>query len=166
MVEVYKADDIVDDSIIGRLSVEPGSVVGYQVNSSLFNSNDSWSVSGNDNVSIQGYQADGQTCLVAINPEATGNFVLAYGSKRVEIIIDQPFEMISGETKVYPYGSYTYTAANSLGTFSIEGKGAEITHQEKGKCNIEITTGRKGSFTLRYTVADVEYSLLIKILSL
>lgn len=166
LVEVYKADDMVEDSIIGRVSVEPGSIVGYQIASSLFNDNDAWSINGNDNVSIQGYQADGRTCLVAVGSEAAGNFVLTYGSNRIEVTIDQPTEMINGETKVYPYGSYVYTAADATGIFSIEGNTAEITHQEKGKCNVEVTTGRKGSFVLKYTVADVEYSLLIKVLSL
>ena len=166
MVEVYKADDVIDDPIIGKTSVEVNSIAGYQISSTLFNDSDSWTVLNNDKVTIQELQANGQTCIVKIAENATGTFDLSYGSNSINVIIEQPITMIQGETEVYPYGTYIYTATDTTGVFSIEENTAEITYQENGRCNVEIVTGKRGSFVLKYKIDETIYSLSIKISSL
>lgn len=166
LIEVYKADDITDDTIIGRTTVDVNSIAGYQIAAALFNDTDSWTVLNNDKVTIQETQANGQTCIVKIAEDAEGSFDLRYGDNTIHIEIEKPVTMIQGESTVYPYGSYTYTAQTMGGTFSVNSTLAQITSQDNGTCGIEITTGRSGSFTLTYTLNETEYSLLITILPL
>lgn len=83
--------------------------------------------------------------------------------------IDIPYS-ITGLQKVYPYEKYSYNINDNIlntGTFSIDDiNKAIIINQENGQCEIEIITGKKGSFNLIYTIEEDQYILPITILSL
>lgn len=82
------------------------------------------------------------------------------------IEIDTNYE-ITGKTKVYPYDSEVYSIDVSGGIFEVsDGALAKIATQSDGQCVVEITSGRKGSFILKYLVGNEVYELPITILSL
>ena len=156
-----------ESTIIGKQEVLPGDLIGYQIDSSIFNDVDSWNITGNDEVVIDEYQLDGQICIVQINSNATGTFTISYGSASLEVTIQEIEEnTIMGATEVYPYDLQEYTVADSTGTYTINNCNAKILSQADGRCLIEITSKKKGSFNLVYTTETDTYTLPIKILSL
>ena len=59
--------------------------------------------------------------------------------------------MIEGPSEVYPYDKKTYTIKNAEGGNWIIGSSkAKILEQNDSSVYVEITTGRSGSFELKY----------------
>lgn len=92
-----------------------------------------------------------------------------------DLVEIQPVDVentISGPQRVYPYETYVYTVEDPSGKFTVDDVFAVsndkmiILNQENGRCEIEITTGKKGTFTLIYTTVTKRYFLPITILSL
>lgn len=163
LVEVQKVDGA---KITGKSIVRPGEITGYQVDTDHFDSLLSWSVTGNDGVSIERLQADGQACIVKINENAQGYFAVTYGEDAYDVTIDSTVSEIQGKTEVYPYSINTYTIDKTDGQFTINNNSAKIISQENGVCEVEVISGKKGSFTLSYTDNNITHELYVKILSL
>ena len=65
--------------------------------------------------------------------------------------IDENEIYIDGESIVYPYDKKIYTIKNTNGgNWIIQGKGCRIITQTENSVNIEVTTGKSGSFKIQY----------------
>ena len=166
VIEVIRTDT--EEKIIGRQTVEADSLVGYQIPEMLFDKNDSWFITNNENVLIEELQQNGRICVVKILDNASGNFILHYGDFELNISIEQPTIQtdIIGPIEVYPYDIQKYYIEDTSGIYSINKSCAKILNQANGVCEIEIVSSKKDNFILTYTTEENIYSLPIKILSL
>ena len=164
LIEVKKVDN--EFKIFGLTEVMRGDIVGYRIDDSVFNTDDEWSIIGDDAI-IKELRSDGQICVVSIIDDTSETFTIKFGELTLPVIIAKSQEMIIGDNKVYPYSNHKYTAKNTSGVYTLSNNKATILSQKDGVCNIEITTSKKGSFDLIYTINDeIVYTLPITILSL
>lgn len=156
--------------IVGQQVVTHDNEYGYQIPEKYYHEGWEWRIENNKRVKIIETYRDGRTCKVKVEDGAICSFDIVYGTKSegykltVEIDTEEPF--IKGPTEVYPYDKLEYTT-DVPGVFWVETKLAEVTSRTDTSCNIEILTGKKGSFTLYFLDKDEEnqYSLPIKIQS-
>lgn len=158
--EIKKTDDI-ESVITGKTLVPQDTTVGYFIPKSYLQNSLSWSVTGNPRVEIVDIMNDGNMCKVRIHDGAIGTYTVNYGEYSLEVTIDWQREYIDGPDTVAPYGIYIYKAE---GTFSVDSSLVRINSQDGTKCELEVLTGRKGSFTLTCITEDNEtYTLPITI---
>ena len=100
-------------------------------------------------------------CKVKIFDGAVGTYTISYGEYSLEVNIDWQRNYISGPDTIYPYSIVSYKA---VGTFSIDSELVRINSQDGKSCEIEVLTGRKGSFNLICTTEDGDvYTLPVTI---
>jgi hypothetical protein len=138
--------------IIGKTLVRQDGEYGYQIDSSKYIENATWSILNNPRVKLIGTYLDGHTCKVKVEPGAVKSFVIKYGTNdeyiEQEIKIDVAPYLISGPRTVYPYETYTYTSSIG-GVFTINNtKIAKIEKQDENSCTVKILTGKKNNFIL------------------
>jgi hypothetical protein len=138
--------------IIGKTLVRQDGEYGYQIDSSRYIENATWSVLNNPRVKLVGTYLDGHTCKIKVEPGAVKSFIIKYGTNdeyvEQEIKIDAAPYLISGPQTVYPYETYAYTSSIG-GVFTIDNiKIAKIEKQDENSCTVKILTGKKNNFIL------------------
>lgn len=151
--EIRKGDSESETPIVGEVTVPQDATIGYYIPKSYLQNSLSWSVSGNPRVEIVEVMNDGNMCKVKIHDGAVGSYTVSYGEYSLEANIDWQRNYIYGPDKIAPYGIYTYEAE---GTFSVDSSLVRINSQDGMKCEIEVLTGRKGSFNLICTTQNDE----------
>lgn len=167
--EIKKATPDEEDAIItGMTTVKQNTSVGYSIGDTYYDPNTEWKVDGNDRVKIAGIYKDGRVCEVKIEDGAVGTFLLEYGTQRITVTIDWEESAIQGPTTVYPYDVHKYWMKNQEKVeFSIDDTNkANITDAGDDWCEVEITCGKKGGFTISATGDGVDESLDVQIKSL
>lgn len=167
--EIKKATPDEEDAIItGMTTVKQNTSVGYSIGDTYYDPDIEWKVDGNDRVKIAGTYKDGRVCEVKIEDGAVGTFLLEYGTQRITITIDWEESAIQGPTTVYPYDVHKYWMKNQEKVeFSIDDTNkANITDIGDDWCEVEITCGKKGGFTISATGDGVDESLDVQIKSL
>jgi hypothetical protein len=136
---------------------------GYQIDSSKYIEDATWSILNNPRVKLIGTYLDGHTCKVKVEPGAVKNFTIRYGTNddyiEQEIKIDVAPYLISGPQTVYPYETYTYTSSIG-GVFTINNtKIAKIEKQDENSCTVKILTGKKNNFILSLELTEQDEEL-------
>lgn len=140
-----------DSPIIGDTIVKQDSSIGYYIPRAYISNTATWIIENNENVEIAEIMNDGNICKVRVLDKATGSYTINYGAYSLEVTIDAQGPYITGPEKVAPYGIYTYEAD---GVFTVDSSLVRINSQDGTKCELEVLTGRKGSFTLTCIAAD------------
>lgn len=167
--EIKKATPDEEDAVItGMTTVKQNTSVGYSIGDTYYDPNTEWKVDENDRVKIAGIYKDGRVCEVKIEDGAVGTFLLEYGTQRITVTIDWEESAIQGPTTVYPYDVHKYWMKNQEKVeFSIDDTNkANITDAGDDWCEVEITCGKKGGFTISATGDGVDESLDVQIKSL
>jgi hypothetical protein len=149
--------------IIGKTLVRQDGEYGYQIDSSKYIEDATWSILNNPRVKLIGTYLDGHTCKVKVEPGAVKNFTIRYGTNddyiEQEIKIDVAPYLISGPQIVYPYETYTYTSSIG-GVFTINNtKIAKIEKQDENSCTVKILTGKKNNFILSLELTEQDEEL-------
>lgn len=165
--EVIKENDV--SQIIGKTTVKQNSVNGYEIDSKFYDRSFYWEVSGNPRVELDEVLADGHICKVKVHPGAIRTYRVSYTNGKdgyfTDVTIDWSKQIIIGPSEVYPYDTKTYSM-KIPGRFWIETDLAKLVTKDDRSCSIEITTGKKGKFTLYFKPDDggdvVELPITIK----
>ena len=143
-----------DESIIvGETVVKQDTTIGYYIPAEYVKSKYKWEVIGNPRVKITEIMSEGNICKVRVYDGAIGSYTVKYGDYSLDVSIDWKREYIKGPDQVFPYDTYTY---KGKGIFGLNTDLARIISQDGTKCEIEIITGRKGSFILYCKTEDDE----------
>lgn len=124
--------------------------------------NQMWEVQATDKISVDGI------IEVALKEDFTNKFP----DKEIQEIVKEDTSMepmIIGKQTLKPYDAAAYELRNIAagGIWSIvDSTAARIQSVLDDKVIVEVTTGKSGQFTLKYTLDDTEIILLVKILSL
>lgn len=147
--------------IVGETIVAQDSEVGYYIPKSYLKKNKEWKITGNPRVRLIDVLNNGNMCKVKIFSGAIGSYIISYGDYSLECTIDWQRNYIIGPNIIYPYSLVSYKAA---GTFSVDSDLVKINNQNGKSCEIEVLTGRKGSFNLTCTTEDGDvYTLPVTI---
>lgn len=150
-----------DSVIIGEVTVPQDCEVGYYIPKSYLRKNAEWQVSGNPRVRKISVLNDGNMCKVKVFPGAVGSYTISYGEYSLEVNIDWQRNYIVGPDTIYPYSLVNY---KGTGVFSVDSELVRIVDQDGKSCNVEVLTGRKGSFNLICTTENEEiYTLPVTI---
>lgn len=150
-----------DSVIVGETIVSQDSEVGYYIPKSYLKKKYEWKVTGNPRVRILEVLNNGNMCKVKVFDGAVGNYTISYGDYSLECTIDWQRNYIIGPDIVYPYSLVSY---KGTGTYTIDSDLVRINRQDGKSCDIEVLTGRKGSFNLTCTTDEGEvYTLPITI---
>lgn len=156
--------------IKGQTVVKQDSIIGYMIDSAAYDPNIEWEVRDNPRVKIEEILDNGRICKVKIFAGAVKTFRIYYGEQFLEVTIDWQKPIIQGPQEVYPYDTHTYfikkLPEGEKVEFSIDNNNAQIINTEKGSCQVEIISSKKGKFTLFAKYADIETSLPVTIKSL
>lgn len=156
--------------IKGQTVVKQDSIIGYMIDSAAYDPNIEWEVRDNPRVKIEEILDNGRICKVKIFAGAVKTFRIYYGEQFLEVTIDWQKPIIQGPQEVYPYDVHTYSIKKlpegEKVEFSIDNNNAQIINTEKDSCQVEITSSKKGKFTLFAKYADIETSLPVTIKSL
>jgi len=153
--------EIEDSVIVGETTVSQDSEVGYYIPKSYLKKKYEWKVTGNPRVQILEVLNNGNMCKVKIFDGAIGNYTISYGDYNLECTIDWQRNYIIGPDVIYPYSLVSY---KGTGTYTIDSDLVRINRQDGKSCDIEVLTGRKGSFNLTCTTDEGEvYTLPITI---
>lgn len=170
--KIQKNPDVSIDpapAIIGQTLVKPDSIVGYMIDPLYYNPEYEWAVKDNPRVEIESVKQDGRICEVKIHAGTVKPFTLQYGDQALVVNVDWEKPIIQGPQTVYPYDTHKYWLKHGKGSFSIEAMSdvAKIVDCGDDWCSVEITTGRKGEFTLFCLLENGEQtSLEVEIKSL
>ena len=170
--KIQKNPDVSIDpapTIIGKTLVKPDSIVGYMIDPLYYNPEYEWEVKDNPRVEIESVKENGRICEVKIHAGTVKPFTLEYGDQALVVNIDWEKPIIQGPQTVYPYDTHKYWLKRGKGSFSIEAMSdvAKIVDCGDDWCEVEITTGRKGEFTLFCLLENgEETSLEVEIKSL
>ena len=158
-----------EETIIGVTTAKAGSTVGYTINPDLYNEDTHWTISNWRMAHIQEMD-DKHICKVKFKCWANGVVTLTYGDYSVDITVEPVEVIVLGPAEVYPYDicEYQLNIENyETCEFSVDNTNvAKIISQADGKCKIQITTSRKGSFNLIVAVDEETYTLPVTIGSL
>ena len=100
-------------------------------------------------------------CKIKVFDGAVGNYTISYGDYNLECTIDWQRNYIIGPDIIYPYSLVSY---KGTGTYTVDSDLVRINRQDGKSCDIEVLTGRKGSFNLICTTDEGEvYTLPITI---
>lgn len=151
--KIQKNPDVSIDpapSIIGQTLVKPDSIVGYMIDPLYYKPEYEWAVKDNPRVEIESIKENGRICEVKIHAGTVKPFTLQYGDQALVVNVDWEKPIIQGPQVVYPYDTHKYWLKHGTGSFSIEAMSdvAKIVDCGDDWCEVEITTGRKGEFTL------------------
>ena len=147
--------------IVGETIVSQDSEVGYYIPKSYLKKKYEWKVTGNPRVRILEVLNNGNMCKVKVFDGAVGNYTISYGDYSLECTIDWQRNYIIGPDIVYPYSLVSY---KGTGTYTVDSELVRINRQDGKSCDIEVLTGRKGSFNLICTTDEGEvYTLPITI---
>lgn len=150
-----------DSVIVGETVVSQDSEVGYYIPKSYLKKKYEWKVTGNPRVRILEVLNNGNMCKVKVFDGAVGNYTISYGDYNLECTIDWQRNYIIGPDVIYPYSLVSY---KGTGTYTIDSDLVRINRQDGKSCDIEVLTGRKGSFNLICTTDEGEiYTLPITI---
>lgn len=156
--------------IKGQTVVKQDSIIGYMIDNAAYDPNIEWEVRDNPRVKIEEILDNGRICKVKIFAGAVKTFRIYYGEQFLEVTIDWQKPIIQGPQEVYPYDTHTYfikkLPEGEKVEFSIDNNNAQIINTEKGSCQVEIISSKKGKFTLFAKYADIETSLPVTIKSL
>ena len=156
--------------IKGQTVVKQDSIIGYMIDNAAYDPNIEWEVRDNPRVKIEEILDNGRICKVKIFAGAIKTFRIYYGEQFLEVTIDWQKPIIQGPQEVYPYDTHTYfikkLPEGEKVEFSIDNNNAQIINTEKGSCQVEIISSKKGKFTLFAKYADIETSLPVTIKSL
>ena len=171
--EIKKQPDIAIDpapAIIGETLVKPDTVVGYMIDPIYYDPEVEWKITDNPRVEIKEILQDGRMCRVLIHAGTVKPFTLQYGKKQaLTVNVDWAKPIIQGPQTVYPYDVHKYWLKRGKGSFSIEGHEdiVKIIGSGEDWCEVEVTTGRKGDFTISCLLEDgTETELYVTIGSL
>lgn len=156
--------------IKGQTVVKQDSIIGYMIDSAVYDPSIEWEVRDNPRVKIEEILDNGRICKVKIFAGAVKTFRIYYGEQFLEVTIDWQKPIIQGPQEVYPYDTHTYfikkLPEGEKVEFSIDNNNAQIINTEKDSCQVEIISSKKGKFTLFAKYADIETSLPVTIKSL
>lgn len=156
--------------IKGQTVVKQDSIIGYMIDNAAYDPNIEWEVRDNPRVKIEEILDNGRICKVKIFAGAVKTFRIYYGEQFLEVTIDWQKPIIQGPQEVYPYDTHTYfikkLPEGEKVEFSIDNNNAQIINTEKGSCQVEIISSKKGKFTLFAKYTDIETSLPVTIKSL
>lgn len=170
--KIQKNPDVSIDpapTIIGQTLVKPDSIVGYMIDPLYYKPEYEWEVKDNPRVEIESVKQNGHICEVKIHAGTVKPFTLEYGDQALVVNVDWEKPIIQGPQTVYPYDTHKYWLKHGKGSFSIETMSdvAKIVDCGDDWCSVEITTGRKGEFTLFCLLENgEETSLEVEIKSL
>lgn len=170
--KIQKNPDVSIDpapTIIGQTLVKPDSIVGYMIDPLYYKPEYEWEVKDNPRVEIESVKQNGRICEVKIHAGTVKPFTLEYGDQALVVNVDWEKPIIQGPQTVYPYDTHKYWLKHDTGSFSIEAMSdvAKIIDCGDDWCEVEITTGRKGEFTLFCLLENGEQtSLEVEIKSL
>lgn len=146
--------------ILGRETVEQDNEYGYRIRDSYYRPDYTWKVLDNPRVELLETLDDGHLCKIKVHDGAVRTFKILYGngSSGYEMVVNiaREFKGIVGPTLVYPYDIVEYCTPVQ-GEFTLASKDAHIKSQDGTSCLVEITTGKKGSFTLYFNADAEEY---------
>ena len=142
--------------ISGQTLVKQDSVVGYAINDLAYDPKVEWKVRNNPRVKIEDILEEGRMCKVKIYPGAVKDFDIVYGEQFLTVTVDWVKPTIQGPTEVYPYDVHKYWVKGEDRNvkFSLDTNLAQITDSDNGSCEIEITSGKRGYFTLTCELED------------
>ena len=150
-----------DSVIVGETIVSQDSEVGYYIPKSYLKKKYEWKVTGNPRVRILEILNNGNMCKIKVFDGAVGNYTISYGDYNLECTIDWQRNYIIGPDIIYPYSLVSY---KGTGTYTVDSDLVRINRQDGKSCDIEVLTGRKGSFNLICTTDEGEvYTLPITI---
>ena len=150
-----------DSVIVGETIVSQDSEIGYYIPKSYLKKKYEWKVTGNPRVRILEVLNNGNMCKVKVFDGAVGNYTISYGDYNLECTIDWQRNYIIGPDVIYPYSLVSY---KGTGIYTIDSDLVRINRQDGKSCDIEVLTGRKGSFNLTCTTDEGEvYTLPITI---
>jgi len=150
-----------DSVIVGETTVPQDSEVGYYIPKSYLKKKYEWKVTGNPRVRILEVLNNGNMCKIKVFDGAVGNYTISYGDYNLECTIDWQRNYIVGPDVIYPYSLVSY---KGTGTYTVDSDLVRINRQDGKSCDIEVLTGRKGSFNLTCTTDEGEvYTLPITI---
>ncbi len=143
--------------IVGKTTVKQNSINGYEIDRKFYDRSFHWEVSGNPRVELADVLADGKLCTVRVHPGAIRTYRVSYTNGKdgyfTDVTIDHSKQIIKGPSEVHPYDNVTYSM-DKPGKFWVETNLAKVVDSEDTSCAIEITTGKKGKFTLYFKPAD------------
>lgn len=154
--------------IIGQSSIDLNTVAAYTIPDNFYNEKYHWIIEDNPRVKIVGLSKDKRICEIRPLFGSGDGFTLSYGPYITKVSINKAVLEIEGPKSVYPYERYVYTVDidNPDGTFSVDNNNAVIIDSSAKSCEVEIVSGKKGSFVLTYTTSKENYDLPITINSL
>ena len=153
--EIIKVDE--ESQIIGETTVKQDVTVGYAIADTAYDPQAEWSIKNNNRVEIEEILEDGRICKVKIHQGAIDTFDICYGDNiTMSVTIDWQKPQIQGPVEVYPYDTHTYwvKGEDRKVQFRIVGNDAKIVSANNDSCQVEVTTGRSGSFTIQSLLED------------
>lgn len=165
--EIKRAEPEVESIITGMTTVKQDCIVGYSIAPEYYDPDTTWQIKNNPRVDIDEILQDGRICKVKIHKGAVKTFDLCYGEQTLTVTIDWHKPNIQGPLSVYPYDIHKYWMKNKKpAEFSINNDMATIIDSGEDWCEVEITYGKRGVFTLTAAGEDFEESVDIEIKSL
>ena len=156
--------NIIKDPIQGETKVEPNAEIGYTIADAVYDKDIQWSIEGAAEI-VETFK-DGK--IVKVKSAQSGEYTLTYGDYSLVVTVNAATPSIQGDVQVYPYSKHKYTIEGANGEFYLDTSLASIVESTQNSCEVEILTGKKGSFVLyfRELGLDTVYELPIKIKSL
>lgn len=155
--------------ISGQTLVKQDTTIGYAISDLAYDPKIEWQVRNNPRVKIEGIYEDGRMCKVKVYPGAVKDFDVVYGDQFLTVTVDWVKPKIQGPDEVYPYDIHKYWVKGDDRNvkFFLDTDLAQIIDSDNGSCEIEITSGKRGYFTLTCELEDgTTTELEIKIKSL
>lgn len=142
--------------ISGETLVKQDTVIGYAINDLAYDPKIKWEVRNNPRVKIEEILEDGRMCKVKVYPGAVKDFDVVYGDQYITVTVDWMKPVIQGPQTVYPYDTHTYWVKGDdrKVKFNINSDLAEIIDADNGSCTVEITSGKRGTFTIECELED------------
>lgn len=149
--------------ILGSATIKHGKPGGYSIDPTCYNKDTKWEIANNPRVRVDELFDDGRICKVILLPGANGGFDLIYGEYSFHVEIESEELTIHGPQEVYPYETHTYWVEGYAGKFMLNTKDlAKIISSSEDRCEILITSGKKGEFKVGFT-ADNGNSFILPV---
>jgi len=155
--EIKRANGEIPLNVIsGQTVVKQDMVIGYAINDLAYDPKIEWKIRNNPRVKIEEVLEDGRICKVKVYPGAVKDFDVVYGDQYLTVTIDWAKPKIQGPQTVYPYDTHTYwiKGEDRKVKFMLDSEYAKIVDNDNSSCVVEITSGKRGLFTLQCELED------------
>ena len=144
--------------ISGQTVVKQDTVIGYAINDLAYDPKIEWKIRNNPRVKIEEVLEDGRMCKVKVYSGAVKDFDVVYGEQYLTVTIDWAKPKIQGPQTVYPYDTHTYwiKGEDRKVKFMLDSEFAKIIDNDNSSCIVEVTSGKRGLFTLQCELEDGE----------